>query len=98
MAKRCRELCQSKSEVTLVRRLSSSTFCLSHDTGNSELAMGIENNNDWNFRDLAGMRENIKSLKKNTGELEGILIGPLRAPRFFSATEIPSWWVFRPLP
>jgi len=39
--------------VTLVRRLSSSTFCLSHDTGNSELAMGIENNNDWNFRDLA---------------------------------------------
>jgi hypothetical protein len=46
-------------------------------------AVGIENNNEWNFRDLAGMRENIKSLKKNTGELEGIFIGPLKAPRFF---------------
>jgi hypothetical protein len=42
--------------------------------------VGIENNNDWNFRDLAGMRENTKSLKKNTWELEGILIGPLKAP------------------
>jgi len=60
--------------------------------------VGVENNNDQNFKDLAGMRENIKSLKKNTGELEGILIGPLRVPRFFSATEIPSRWVFRPLP
>src|SRR5260370_33523111 len=61
-------------------------------------AVGIENNNDWNFRDLAEMRKNSKSLKKNTGELEGILIGPLKAPRSLSATEIPSLWVFRPLP
>jgi len=61
-------------------------------------AVGIENNNDWNFRDLGEMRKNTKSLKKNTRELEGILIGPLKAPRFFSATEVPSWWVFHPLP
>ncbi len=46
-------------------------------------AVGIENNNDWNFRDLAEMRKNTKSLKRNTGEFEGILIGPLKAPRFF---------------
>jgi hypothetical protein len=57
-------------------------------------AVGI----DWNFRDLEEMRENTKSLKKNAGELEGILIGPLKASRFFSATEIPSWWIFGPLP
>ena len=46
-------------------------------------AVGIENNTGWDFRDLAGMRENTKSLKKNAGELEGIFIGPLKAPRFF---------------
>ena len=28
------------------------------------------------FQGLSGMRGNTKSLKKNTGELEGILIGP----------------------
>ncbi len=28
------------------------------------------------------MRRNAKPLKKNAGELEGILIGPLKAPRF----------------
>jgi len=61
-------------------------------------AVGIENNDYWNFRDLAGMREHTESLKKNAGELEGILIGPLIAPRFFSAAEIPSQWAFRPLP
>ncbi|MGB7154934.1 MAG: hypothetical protein WBD08_12110, partial [Candidatus Acidiferrales bacterium] len=46
-------------------------------------AVGIENNTGWDFRDLAGMRENSKSLKRNAGEPEGILIGPSKAPRFF---------------
>ncbi|MGB6623898.1 MAG: hypothetical protein WBE43_03855, partial [Candidatus Acidiferrales bacterium] len=45
--------------------------------------MGIENNTGWDFRDLAGMRENSKSLKRNAGEPEVILIGTSKAPRFF---------------
>ena len=46
-------------------------------------AVGIENNNDWNFRDLEEMRENTKLLKKNTGGLDGILNWPLKGPSFF---------------
>lgn len=34
------------------------------------------------------MRENAKSLQKNTGEFEGILIGPSKAPRFFEPVEL----------
>jgi len=53
-------------------------------------AAGIENNTGWDFRDLAGMRENTKSLKKNAEELEGIFIGPLKAPRSFLDPDIRS--------
>jgi len=52
-------------------------------------AVGIENNTNWNFRNLAGMRENPKSLKKNYRELKGILIGPLKAPRFLGDWDSP---------
>jgi hypothetical protein len=52
-------------------------------------AVGIENNNGWNFRDLGEMLGSAKALKKNNRELKGILIGPLKAPRFL-VTDIPS--------
>ena len=44
--------------------------------------MGIENNDEWNLRDLRGMRRNIKALKRNDGERKGILIAPSKLPRF----------------
>src|SRR6266851_904588 len=61
-------------------------------------AVGIENNTNWNFKDLEEMLRSAKALKRNDRESNGILIGPSMAPRFFYATEIPSWWVFGPLP
>ena len=61
-------------------------------------AVGIENNINWNFKDLEEMLRSAKALKRNDRESNGILIGPSMAPRFFYATEIPSWWVFGPLP
>jgi hypothetical protein len=39
-------------------------------------AVGIENNTDWNFKDLEEMMGSAKTLKRNNGECEGILIGP----------------------
>ena len=45
--------------------------------------MGVENNTDWNFKDLEEMRGNAKALKRNNREPNGILIGPSMAPRFF---------------
>ena len=45
-------------------------------------AVGIENNTDWNFRDLEEMLRSAKALKRNNREREGILIGPSKAPRF----------------
>jgi hypothetical protein len=45
-------------------------------------AVGIENNNGRDFKDLCGIRRNTKSLKGNDGEREGILIAPLKLPRF----------------
>jgi hypothetical protein len=41
-----------------------------------ERAMGIENNTDWNFKDLGEIRGSAKALKKNNGECREILIGP----------------------
>jgi hypothetical protein len=46
--------------------------------------VGIENNTDWNSKDVEEMLRSDKSLKKNNGESSGILIGPSMAPRFFS--------------
>ncbi len=54
-------------------------------------AVGIENNTNWNFKDLEEMLRSAKALKRNDRESNGILIGPSMAPRFFYATEIPSW-------
>lgn len=61
-------------------------------------AVGIENNTERNFKDFEEMLGSAKTLKRNNGECEGILIGPSMAPHFFRDTEIPSPWVFRPLP
>ena len=44
--------------------------------------MGIENTTGRNFKDLAGMLGNAKALKRNNWESQGIIIGPLMAPRF----------------
>jgi hypothetical protein len=52
--------------------------------------VGIENNANRNFKDLEEMVRSAKTLKRNNGTFEGILIGPSMAPRFF-CTEIPSW-------
>jgi hypothetical protein len=45
-------------------------------------AVGIENNTDRNFRDLEEMPGSVKALRRNNRECRGILIGPLKAPRF----------------
>jgi hypothetical protein len=45
-------------------------------------AVGIENNNVRNFKDLQGMQRNPKSLKRNNEACKGILIAPLKLPRF----------------
>ena len=44
--------------------------------------MRIGNNGGGNSNDLRGMRRNAKSLKRNEGEGEAILIAPLKLPRF----------------
>ncbi len=46
-------------------------------------AVGIENNTDWNLKDLEEMSRNAKTLKRNDRDSNGILIGPSMAPRFF---------------
>jgi hypothetical protein len=51
-------------------------------------AVGIENNNIWNFKDLEEMPGNAKALKRNNRECKEILIGPSMAPHF-SGAEIP---------
>jgi len=45
-------------------------------------AVGIENNANWNFKDLREMPRSVKTLKRNNEELCGVLIGPSMAPRF----------------
>jgi hypothetical protein len=45
-------------------------------------AVGIENKNGRDFKDLREMRRNTKSLKRNDREGNGILIAPLKLPRF----------------
>lgn len=50
--------------------------------------MGIENNADWNFKDLKEMLGRARALKRNNREHEGIHIGPSMAPRFCRASEI----------
>jgi len=53
-------------------------------------AVGIENNTKWNFKDLEEMPGNTKTLKKNSKESVGILIGPSMAPHFLRVRESPS--------
>jgi len=50
-------------------------------------AVGIENNTDWNFKDLEEMLGSAKALKRNNGEQQGILIGPSMAPRFVASMK-----------
>jgi hypothetical protein len=61
-------------------------------------AVGIENKTGWNFKDLREMLGSAKALKRNNKESDGILIGPSMAPHFPRIAEIPSPWVFHPLP
>ena len=51
-------------------------------------AVGIENNADWNFKDLEELLGSAKILKRNNEESSGILIGPSMAP--CSLIGIPS--------
>jgi hypothetical protein len=44
--------------------------------------VGIENNSEWNFKDLEEMLGNAKALIRNVKECKGILIGPSMAPHF----------------
>src|SRR5437016_1796164 len=57
-------------------------------------AVGIENNTEWNFKDLEEMLRSAKPLKRNNRKCKGILIGPSMAPCFFLAGEIPSPYPF----
>ena len=56
-------------------------------------AVGIENNTEWNLKDLEEMLGSAKSLKRNNRECKGILIGPSMAPHF-SGAEIPFLFSF----
>ena len=47
-------------------------------------AVGIENNADWNFKDLQEILGSAKTLKRNNKESKGILIGPSMAPFFLN--------------
>ena len=60
--------------------------------------MGVENNSDWNFKDLEEMVRNAKALKKNNKKFDGVLIGPPMVPHFFGVSEILSAWVLHSLP
>ena len=53
-------------------------------------AVGIENSDVRNFKDLRGMRRNTKSLKRNDEAREGILIAPSKLPRVFFIVRVPS--------
>jgi hypothetical protein len=46
-------------------------------------AVGIEINTGWNFKELEEMQCSAKTLKRNSEESHGILIGPPMAPHFF---------------
>jgi len=74
--------------------LSPLAFLLSPDQSGRWLvgAVGIENNNVRNFKDLRGMRRNTKSLKRNNEEWRGILIAPSKLPRLSSVlwSSLPS--------
>jgi hypothetical protein len=61
-------------------------------------AVGIENNNVRNFKELEGMRGNAKSLKRNKRARKGILIAPSKLPRFFPIAEIPRRRIFTHCP
>ena len=45
-------------------------------------AVGIENTIERDFKDLEEMLGSAKTLKRNNGEYNEILIGPSMAPRF----------------
>jgi|GEM_PF-4167813 len=51
-------------------------------------AVGIENTTRRNFKDLEEMLGSAKALIRNTRECKGILIGPLKAPHFFSVLKL----------
>jgi hypothetical protein len=70
--------------------LSPLAFLLSPDQSGRWLvgAVGIENNNIRNFKDLRGMTRNAKSLKRDERARKGILIAPSKLPRFSSVVEI----------
>ncbi len=50
-------------------------------------AVGIENNNVRNPKDLRGMARNAKSMKRNNEAWKGILIAPSKLPRYSFGLE-----------
>ena len=61
-------------------------------------AVGIENNDDGNFKDLLGTPGNAKALKRNERARNGILIAPSKLPRHPVILEKISPSVFTSLP
>jgi hypothetical protein len=51
--------------------------------------VGIENNDERNFKDLRGMRRSAKPLKNNMRACKGILIAPSKLPRFSRFPKFP---------
>ena len=69
-------------------------FCrLAKSLSHSELmgwlvgAVGIENNADWNFKDLEEVPRSAKTLSNNNRECKEMLIGPSMAPCFFESVK-----------
>lgn len=67
------------------------TRILSHSGNNWQQLLwawvGIENNTDWNFKELEETMGNQKTLRKNGKEQKEILIGPSMGPRSFFNSE-----------
>jgi hypothetical protein len=93
------ELAQEPHPNLLLLPFAASFFCnIRHIKRIWRKRVGVENNSDWNFKDLEEMAGNAKALKKNNKEFDGILIGPSMVPHFLQASEIPLAWVSHPLP
>jgi len=60
-------------------------------------AVGIENNNGRDFKDLEGTRRSSKSLKRNDRERKGTPIAPLELPHFSCSFGSPPSVVPHPL-
>jgi len=56
--------------------------------------VGIENNDDWDFKQLRVTRRNARLVKRNRRALGGIRIAPLKAPSpCLDQADIPIAWL-----